>query len=205
VTTWNRRVVVEVQDGRRWFTIREVYYDKGRIAGWTSGQAPGGETLFDLRCELGQMRSVLNKAPVLVERSGKLVAYRASGRRPPRSRPWRGRPANACTFTPGEIVQYHVRGPKVGIILAQPPTPEMAVRMQCDTTDDVYLVGLLDKDGSPRGFDHDHVAEGRMTLVLHLPQDIGNALEQKRRRHPRAETWRKEPSGVRGAHARPLT
>jgi len=149
VTTWNRRVVVEVQDGRRWFTIREVYYDKGRIAGWTSGQAPGGETLFDLRCELGQMRSVLNKAPVLVERSGKLVAYRASGRRPRGQ--GHGEVARECMHVHTGRNRSVPRAWTEGRHHPGPAsTPEMAVRMQCDTTDDVYLVGLLDKDGSPR-------------------------------------------------------
>ena len=86
MSTWNHRVVVETQDGRQWFTIREVHYANRQIVGWTAEEAPGGANLAELKADLAWMRKCLSK-PVLIERDGKLVPYRATGARSPRPQP----------------------------------------------------------------------------------------------------------------------
>ena len=188
--TWNHRVIVETGDGGTWFTVREVHYANRRIVGWTAKQAPGGGTAADLKRDLALMRKAL-AAPVLIERNGKLVAYNAAVSRTMRSKPWRGRPSEECEFQPGDIVRYRRPDAKIGIVLAQPLAPDEAVRLGCDTTDDVYLIGLLDEPDTPRGFHHDHVAEGRMTLVVRVAPEVRTALTKKWMKYRWAERQRK--------------
>ena len=67
--SWNHRVIRRTSEtGSVSYQIHEVYYDEqDRVEAWTeSPVAPMGETLHELRDELGQFLRALD-SPVLVE------------------------------------------------------------------------------------------------------------------------------------------
>jgi hypothetical protein len=73
---WNHRLLVEVQDGKAWWTIREVHYNRDRVVAWSAEpSAPGGETLVELEDDLARMRTALD-LPCLVRQGDKLEPYR---------------------------------------------------------------------------------------------------------------------------------
>lgn len=70
--SWNYRVIVGA-DGQ--YGIHEVYYaeDGKTISSWTESPiAPGGESVKELRSDLGAMLHSFSK-PILKEVNGKLV------------------------------------------------------------------------------------------------------------------------------------
>ena len=97
-------------------------------------------------------------------------------------RPWGGRPASECRFTAGDLVGFvYDERYRIGIVLAQPSTPEEGKRWgELTLGDDVYLVGVLDKDGNPECNDHDHVAECQLFPVEHeIPSELRAALGKR--------------------------
>ena len=73
--TWNHRVVMVEHPLETYYEIREVYYNEhGEITGFTQdGIAPMGETVDELRSELGRMLTCLDK-PILREKDIQTVS-----------------------------------------------------------------------------------------------------------------------------------
>ena len=94
-------------------------------------------------------------------------------------RSWGGRPASECLHKPGDLVGFiYGEQYRVGVVLAQPPTPEEARRLPDVTRgDDQYLVGLLDKDDpfDPDRYDHDHVPQ---PLLFAVPRDVSDEMRR---------------------------
>lgn len=57
--SWNYRVAVERTEDEPRYTIREVYYRDGKVAGWTDAASPFGETLEGLADDLQKMVAAL--------------------------------------------------------------------------------------------------------------------------------------------------
>lgn len=95
---------------------------------------------------------------------------------------WRGRSPERCKFQIGDLVCL-LRTQEIGIVLGQPLPPEMAKSLWLDRSDDVYLIGLLDKKGSPLGEDHDHVSQSHMKHALRVSPRIRDALLERQARY----------------------
>jgi hypothetical protein len=112
--------------------------------------------------------------------------------------PWNGLPR--CTnLKPGQLVGFVSAAKyRVGVVLALPLGPEGARRMKWPQgCDNVVLVGLLGARGSPRSFNHDHVAPALLFPVRHrVPRALRAALRFKYERY-RAETLRRGGSAAR--------
>jgi hypothetical protein len=79
-------------------------------------------------------------------------------------RPWGGREPSTCAYKPGDLVGFvgyvDVEVYRVGVVLGLPPSPQEARRWSDVTLgDDLYLIGVLDKHGSPETNDHEHLPE----------------------------------------------
>jgi hypothetical protein len=99
-----------------------------------------------------------------------------------REKPWVGCAPQNCRFKLGELVGFAPPCEdkfRIGVVLAQPPTPEAAPRGHLTIGDNVYLVGMLDKDGSPVCIDHAHVAEPLLFPVHELAPETRAALKKK--------------------------
>ena len=68
---WNFRVVREQVREDEQYTIREVYYDGEVIVGWSHAISPSGESVADLRTEMGLWMEAFKK-PVLEVKAGQL-------------------------------------------------------------------------------------------------------------------------------------
>lgn len=70
---------------------------------------------------------------------------------------------------------------QVGVVLALPCSPDRARRTGWVTLgDDVYLVGMLDKNGSPESDDHEHMPEALLFPTGHeVPEELRSALGRR--------------------------
>jgi len=116
-------------------------------------------------------------------------------------RPWGGREPSTCRFEPGQLVAhvgYTARDVyRVGVVLAQPVSPDEARRMGNMVTvgDDRYLVGLVDRDDpfDPDRYDHEHVAEATLFAVENeMPRDLRGALQHRCLGTPGFPPWTEE-------------
>jgi hypothetical protein len=82
-------------------------------------------------------------------------------------RPWGGREPSTCAYKPGEIVGLVSDVYRLGVINGLPPSPEEARRSDVTLGDDLYLVGTLDRSGSPETNDHEHVTEPNLFVFAH--------------------------------------
>ena len=84
--------------------------------------------------------------------------------------PWGGRDPETCKYKLGQIVGF-VDGDvyKVGVVNGRPVSPEKARRLGDMVTlgGDLYLIGVLGKDGSPETNDHEHIHEPELFEVEH--------------------------------------
>jgi hypothetical protein len=119
--------------------------------------------------------------PILMDQGKKLVSYKTIPTEKVRLKPWAGRYPAQCKFKPGDIVRFRgMLHEKVGVVLALPLTPEEAMRLRCDKTDDVYLIGLLGKNSESQGHEHAHVPEKKLLRTPKISLKIQKALEEKR-------------------------
>jgi hypothetical protein len=100
-------------------------------------------------------------------------------------KPWGGRRSEDCRHKPGDLVGFisnYEPVYRVGVILRQPPTPELGRQGGLTRSDDTYLVGTLDDDGSPECTDHDHIAQPLLFPVEHeVPPEVMAALMKRHR------------------------
>jgi len=103
-------------------------------------------------------------------------------------KPWAGRPPGRCRYSPGDLVGFissYEPVYRIGVILREPPTPELGHQGGLTVADDTYLVGTLDDDGSPDGTDHDHVAQPLLFPVEYeVPPEVRAALKRRRAGYP---------------------
>lgn len=107
-------------------------------------------------------------------------------------KPWSGRSPDACKYKQGDLVAFVVGDLyRVGVVLALPPSPEEAERLGNVTVgDDVYLVGLLDAEGSPETNEHDHIPRPLLFAVVHeVSAELRAALGKRFER----SGWAKAP------------
>jgi hypothetical protein len=93
-------------------------------------------------------------------------------------KPWGGRAPEDCKYKLGDLVGFVTDVYRVGVILGLPPTPEEArCRSHVTLGDDLYLVGLIDRDDpfSPDCFDHEHI---RQPLLFDAPPDVPEELRE---------------------------
>ena len=99
-------------------------------------------------------------------------------------RPWGGRDPETCRFKLGQIVGF-VDGEvyKLGVVNGLPVTPHEASHWSGVTLgDDLYLVGVLNKDGGANTNDHEHVHESELFVVEHeVAPEVREALKMRHR------------------------
>jgi hypothetical protein len=104
-------------------------------------------------------------------------------------KPWRGCPSEECRYKLGDIVGFvspYAPEYRVGIVLAQPPTPEDARRGRLTVADNRYLVGTLDAEGKPETDAHSDVHRALIFPVEHdVPSEVRGALQRRGERHLR--------------------
>jgi hypothetical protein len=99
--------------------------------------------------------------------------------------PWGGRDPSSCKFKLGDLVGF-VWGDiyKLGVVNGCPLTPEEAKGLGDMVTlgDDLYLIGVLGKDGSPETNDHEHIHECELFEVTHeVTAEMRAALKTRHR------------------------
>ncbi len=72
---------------------------------------------------------------------------------------------------------------KLGVVNGLPVSTEEALRLPDVTVgDDLYLVGVLGKDGSPETNDHEHIHECELFEVEHeVAPEMTEALKKRHR------------------------
>jgi hypothetical protein len=104
-------------------------------------------------------------------------------------KPWGGCPPEDCRHKLGDLVGFvspYGSVYRVGIVLAQPPTPEAARRGRLTIADNVYLLGTLDADGRPETDEHAHL---HRALVFPLGHELSQTFRERLRR--RSERYRR--------------
>ncbi len=122
---------------------------------------------------LDRPRRVCNS--VVYDRNGNLRGEVSRGI----ERPWGGREPSACAYKPGDVVGLVSDAYRVGVVLALPPSPDEARRWSDVTLGDaLYLVGVLDRNGSPET--NEHVTEPELFEVQHeVPAELRTALAKR--------------------------
>ena len=102
-------------------------------------------------------------------------------------RPWGGRYPATCKFRLGQIVGFVTDVYKLGVVNGLPVSTEEALRLPDVTLgDDLYLVGVLNKDGSPDTKDHEHIHECELFEVTHeVTPEMREALKKRHRGYER--------------------
>ena len=92
----------------------------------------------------------------------------------------------------GELVGF-VDGDvyKLGVVNGLPISPEEASRLSDVTLgDDLYLIGVLDKDGSPETHDHEHIPEPLLFEVEHeVAPELREALKKRHEGYAESPPW----------------
>jgi hypothetical protein len=96
--------------------------------------------------------------------------------------PWGGRDPETCKYKVGQLVGFVDDGRyRVGVVNGLPVSPDEASRWSDVTLgDDLYLIGVFDKDGSPETNDHEHIPEPLLFEVEHeVAPELRKALKKR--------------------------
>ena len=66
--TWNYRIVKEVIGEECIYTIREVFYEKGKVKAWTADEiSPGGNSVMELKEDWKSYKLAFKRTVVVVK------------------------------------------------------------------------------------------------------------------------------------------